>query len=266
MRRRQYLAVVGAGVMAGCAGVGGSDGGSDGTGEQSEKATASPTQTPTASPTPERTPEPTPTETEASQASVEAVASEVILADSVTAPPDGQIPWAHTEVKNAGAVPHGRVRTEIRFYDSDETLLEVREGYTDYIPPQTTWSDYIRYFTETPEKVDAIQTRVVRADPQVDGQPLSEISVVSSEISADPEASVELTAEIALNSASPDRVTVLGLFYDAQGTFRGTVRSVETNPGDTIAVSTGTISIRTPPNLDGQQIVDHEIVVLKGSI
>lgn len=202
----------------------------------------------------------------AEEATIEITNTDFILGNSVTAPPDGQIPWAITEVENTSSVPHGRVRTELRFYDSDDTLLESREGYTDYIPPNTVWRDYIRYYTETPDRLDHIETRIVDATPSVGGAEIEEISLVSSEVSADPEAGVELAAEIDLQGATPDRVTVFGLFYDDQGRFRGTVRGVDTNPAETVAVSPATITIRTPPNLEGKQVTSYEVLAFEGLV
>jgi len=100
----------------------------------------------------------------------------------------------------------------------------------------------------------------------VNGTEIEEASIISSEMTADPEAGVELTAEIDLGEATPDRVTVIGLFYDKQGRFRGTVRGVETNPSGIVAVSPGSISIRTPPDIDSEQVTSHEVVVFDGFV
>jgi hypothetical protein len=200
------------------------------------------------------------------EGSVEVADSDHILGDSVTAPRDEQIPWARIEVRNPTTVDHGRVQTEVRFYDSEDTLLETRDGYADYLPANTVWRDYIRYYTENPERLDRVETRIVESDSTVNGSEISEASVISSNMTAEAEGGVDLSAEIDLNDATPDRVTVVGLFFDAQGRFRGTVRDVEPNPADTVVVSAGSIGIRTPPNLVDQQVESHELVVLDSSI
>jgi len=208
----------------------------------------------------------TSTDTPTEEASVEVTGTNFVLADSVTAPPDGQIPWARTEVENVASVPYGAVQTELRFYDSDDVLLESREGYADYIPPNTVWRDYVRYYTETPDRLDHVEGRIVDGDNVVNGREMEDISIVSSEMTAEPESGVDLAAEIDLKGATPDRVTVIGLFYDSEGRFRGTVRDVDTNPIDTVASSAGSIGIRTPPDLEDEQIGSHELVVLDGFV
>lgn len=85
-------------------------------------------------------------------------------------------------------------------------------------------------------------------------------------MTADPEGSIDLTAEIDLQGANPDTVTIVGLFYDVQGRFRGAISSFKRNPAATVAMSVRTISIRTPLNLQGQQVDSHKIVVLDGFI
>jgi hypothetical protein len=199
------------------------------------------------------------------QASAKVVNTDFFLADSVTAPPDGQIPWAFIEIENPTEVAHGSVRTELRLYDSNNALLEARKGYTDYIPASTVWRDYFRYYTETPDRVDHVMARIVDNDPVVNGAEIEEATVVSSEMTVSAESGVDLAAEIDFNGVTPDRVTVIGLFYDAEGRLRGTVRHVATNPAETVAVSAESL-IRTPPNLNDQQATSHELVVLEGNI
>ncbi|WP_139246237.1 hypothetical protein [Natrinema hispanicum] len=203
---------------------------------------------------------------EPQKASIEIVETDFLLGDSVTAPPDGQIPWITAEVENTTSVAHGWVRTEIRLYDSDDTILESREGYVDYIPANTLWKDYIRYYTETPDRLNRIETRIVDSDPTVDGRVIEDATVISSDMTVDPEGGVDLAVEVDLNGIEPNAVTVIGLFYDDQGRFRGTVSDVDTNPSETVAVSAGTISIRTPPNLETQQVTSHDVVVLDGGV
>lgn len=142
MRRRTFLSSVVAesALLSGCL-----SGGDVGT---------NPTQTEQGTPTPQST-------------SVEVVSSEYILADSVVAPRESRIPWAITEVRNPAPVDHGQVRTELRFYDSSDNLLEVRDGYTVYLPTQTTWRNYTRYYTETPDQLKRVELSIVETDPNI---------------------------------------------------------------------------------------------------
>jgi hypothetical protein len=197
---------------------------------------------------------------------VEIVSSEYILADSVVAPPDSQIPWAITEVRNPTPIDHGQVRTELRFYDSSNGLLEVRSGYTAYLPAQTTWRNYTRYYTETPDQLERVELRIVNTKPNVNGTIIEQASVVNSDMIVEPEAGVEVVGEINLGSANPDRVTVVALVYDSQGRLRGTMWTQNTSPAQTIAFSKGTISIRTPPNLPEEAPSSFEFVVLNGFV
>jgi len=254
MERRYFLGIAGSVSLAGCSSEGDSTDSEATPTENQEGSSATPTPTRTATPA------------ENQEAAVEIAGSDFIMGDSVTAPPDGQIPWARTEVENTSPVDHGGTRTELRFYDTEDTLIEAREGYTPYLSANTVWRDYIRYYTDTPEELDRVETRVVENDPVVNGTEIAEATIISSEMTADPESGVDLAAEVDLGGANPDRVTVVGLFYDAQGRFRGALRDVDTNPTDTVAVSTGSITIRTPPNLEDQQVESHELVVLDGYI
>lgn len=192
--------------------------------------------------------------------------SDFVLGDSVTALPDEQIPWALTEIENTSDVDHGRLQTELRFYDSNDSILEVRDGYVGYIPANTVWRDYTRYYTEAPDRLEYVETRVVSGDPVVDATQIEAATVISSGATVDAESGVDLAAEVDLQGASPDAVTLIGLFYDAQDQFRGTVSTFERNTAETVAMSTGSISIRTPPNLQNQQVDSYEIVVLDGFI
>jgi hypothetical protein len=241
MRRRTFLRSVAAGsaLLSGC-----SSGGDEG---------SNPVQTERDTPA-------------AQSASVEIVSSEYILADSVVAPPDSQIPWAITEVQNSTPIDHGRIRTELRFYDSSDSLLEVRDGYTGYLPAQTTWRNYTRYYTETPDQLERVELHIVDTDPDINGNVIEQASVANSDMVVEPEAGVDVVGEIDLGNANPDRVTVFALVYDSQGRLRGTMGVQETNPAQTVAYSRSTISIRTPPNLPEEAPSSFEFVVLNGFV
>lgn len=223
--------------------------------------------TPTAESPPSETATATPTETATARpASPQIRSSEYFLADSVTAPPDGQIPWVRIEVENPGTVPQTLVYTDLRFYDTEDTLLETRQGFTPYLPTETTWRDYIRYYTETPGRLDRVEVSVGETRPRPAISPLQGVTVRSSSMRADPEAGVELAAEIELGNADPSSVTVIGLLYDDAGRFRGAIRMPDTKPRETVAVSRGTIAVRTPPNLEDESIAEHEFLVFEGLI
>lgn len=207
MIRREFVTGSGVIVALSVAGCGGQSG------EQADP-TETPTDTPTETPIDEESPTGGGTPQEAS---IEVVTNDYIMGDSVTAPRNGQVPWVLTEIENTSLVPHGQVRSELRFYDSENTLLEARDGYVNFIPPKTVWRDYTRFYTETPDRLDHVETRIVDNDPFVEGIEIEDVTIMSSELKAEPESGVDLTTDVDLNGATPDQVTILGLLFDGQG-------------------------------------------------
>lgn len=254
MKRRAFLTTAALAALAGCTTSSSTD--DDPTTAPQQPTTEDPPTTPT-----ETT---TATTTAPQQATVEVSRSDYVLGESVTAPRDEQIPWAVLEIENTSPVPHGTLRAETRFYDSDDTILEVRDRFIHYLPPETTWRAYTRYYTETPDRVDHVTTRITSQTPDINPTPIESASIESTTLDATPEGGVDFAAEVDLGGATPERVTVLGLFYDDDGRFRGTIRGVETSPGSTVAVSGATIGIRTPPDRDGEQITSQEVFVFDG--
>lgn len=255
--RRQVIGVVGTtGVvaLAGCSGEGDDPSGSN---EGSENGDGG-----GRNGTPSQTTTPPPTET----ATAEVSRSNYVLGDSVTAPRGEQIPWAITEITNTSSVPHGSLRAELRFYDADDTLLEARDIYCPYIPADTTWRDYTRYYTETPNRVDRVETRITETTSSVSAKLIEGVEVLSSTFEAEAESGVDISVEVDLGGTNPDRVTVITLFFDPQDRYRGAVRNIERSPGETVAVSGGTIGIRTPPNLEDEQVDSFQVTVFAGVV
>jgi hypothetical protein len=134
------------------------------------------------------------------------------------------------------------------------------------IPADTTWRNYIRYYTDSPGRVNHVETRISEAEQEIRSEYLDDLSVVSSSFTAEPESGVKFATEVDLQGATPDRVTILALFFDDSGVFRGTIRGIENHPSDTVAISGQRIGLRTPPNLDTEQITDFVVLVFEGVV
>lgn len=237
MHRREYLGLFGAGSLTFIAGCSSSD--SDGSSEDPGQET--------------------------SEASIEIARSEYILANSVTSQQDTEIPWGVVDVENTSQAPHGPAQLQIRFYDSDENLLESMDGANiSYIPAETTWRYYQRYYTETPDQLETVEARIVQNSPVVNA-PQIEGEILNSNLDVDPEAGVDLAAEVDIGDTSVDRISAIGLLYDDSGSLRGSISRVIRNPGDTVAISGGTLA-RTPPSLEDEQITNFELLLFDGLV
>ena len=197
------------------------------------------------------------------EANVSVTDSRFLLGDSVTAPRNEQIPWGVADIQNTSSVDHGLLRIEQRFYESDNTLLEARDGFIHYLPANATWRHYKRYYTKTPSRVNHVETQITETNPTVKASKVASASVLNSEMNVEPESGVDFAAEIDLGGANINRAVVFGLFYDDAGRLRGTVRELARNPSQTVAVSSSSSLIRTPPNLD-EQISSYEVLILDG--
>lgn len=240
MNRREYLGLLAGSclpVVAGC-----SSDEPQSTTESPVITATSTSENPQSNSTTEATPQ-TPQE-----ASIEISNSDYILANSVTTIEDNEIPWGVVDVENTTQHPHGMARMEIRFYDADDNLLEARKNaLIHYIPPETTWRYYQRYYTETPGQVDSVEARIVERRPVVSATGIKG-ELMNSNMDVEPEAGVDFVAEVDIGDTDVDRIVAIGLFYDDAGRIRGSIRELSRNPAQSVAVSSSTL-VRTPPRL-----------------
>jgi len=268
MDRRRFLlgfGAVGSGLLAGC-----SDGGdptdsptdiSGITPGESETPTLTESETASETPTPTETETATQTTTEPTTQEpenlVEISRSDYILANSVTSYQDNKIPWGVIDIENISEYPLYYVQIQVRFYDEAEELLEERRGNIDYVPAETTWRYYQRYYTETPEKVDSVETRIVGVQSIVTASTING-EILNSNLDVDAEGLTELDAEIEIGDTEIERLYIIALLYDGAGRVRGSIRETRQNPPETVAISGGTLA-RTPPELDDAQVNSFEI-------
>ena len=258
MKRRHYLTTLTTATLAGVAGCS-SPSDSDTTTTRTTQATQE-----TTTSTPEET-ETTAQTTTAQTAALETT-GKIIRAPSVTAPRDETIPWIQTEVTNNTSAAHGILELELRLYDSDNSILETRTAFTHYIPPEETWRDYTRYYTEYPDRVDHVELRIGRQDATVRPHVIESAEVSSSTLDYTAEGGVDFAVEVNLNTTPPDQVTVLALFYDSDGRYRGTIRGIETSPRRSVAMSGARIGLRTPPNREDEYVSGFTVVVFDGVV
>lgn len=260
MRRREYLGLLGASTLSFVAGC--NSGGSQTTTER-PVITATTADTVESNPTTKRTTTNPTTTTQ--QASIQISDVGYVMSNSVTTYQDNQIPWAWVDVDNTTQTPYGYAQLEIRFRDADDNLLESRNaGYTDYIPPKTTWRYYQRYYTETPEKVDSVEARIVQNQPEVRGTAIDG-ELLNSNMDVDPEGGVDFDAEVDVGDSEADRIEAIVLFYDGAGRLRGSIRDVNINPAQSVAISARVLA-RTPPKLEDEQITRFEILLFEGYV
>jgi hypothetical protein len=251
MHRRDYLGLLGASSLTLLAGCSSGDSGTP----ESDPLTANPT---TQAPPQTTTQQYLPGE-------IKIVNTDYILSSSIVS--NQEIPWSVVDIENPAQNPHGSAQLEIRFYDAEENLLEARSSaYIDFIPAETTWRHYMRYYTETPENVDSVTARIVEQQPRVTGSLIDvEMELLNSNLDVDPEAGVDFVAEVDIGDADIDRIVAIALLYDDAGRLRGSVRDVTTNPVQSVAVSAGNL-VRTPPDLEDEQITDFSLYLFDGYV
>ena len=255
MKRRSFLATVGMGIFAGCATIE-----TDPTESRTLTSTkpSENTSIERAAPTPtgSRTPTAALTTPESS------INRSVLEAPSVTS--QQPIPWVRADVQNPSSSSLSRVRLQHRFYDLNDELINARETYTAFIPPNTTWRDYIRFYMEQPDQLDHVESRIVDQSVVTSAE-TDEFSVDNSNLDVSNEATVSVVGEINAQT-DLDYMAIVALVYSPEG-FRGALSRSEQDvtAGDLVAFDAGTIGMRTPPN-KAELPSKHEFGVFKGLV
>lgn len=249
-------AVISIAGLAGCISSGGGDG-EDRGGDTTENEADTPTEEPE---------EDTETSTPQVEPSVEVVDSEVLTAPFF---PDGEgsdVPWIQIDVENPTGVLHREVRVESRLRDDDNSVLDVREGFTLVLPPETTWRYYLRQDeTMAVEDIEEVENTITGQETGMRGEVIENARVLDASMSFDGSA-VTVTGEVDIGDTNASRITVVALIYDDEGRFRGSVSDVETDPQatDTVAFDAGLVGFRAPSSMADPD--SYELLVINGSV
>lgn len=246
MRRRAYLAAVGALGLAGCS----SDEGED-TFQFADDSRDSGGNGPS-----ERNNDQAATQTPRPAGDAEIVRTELIRGQSIF----GEIPWALVDVANTTDVDHGQVRVQVRFYNDADELMATRASVVGVLPAGETWRYYQRFATENRDQLASIETSITDTEPRSNITPPDEPEVVESEMTADPDSGVTVTGVVEPNDYRGG-LELLAKVYDSEGRFRGTVPAYQPDirPDEPWRFDAAYIGIRTPQ--DRSQVTDHEIVL-----
>jgi len=254
MRRRSFLTAVVA-ALAGCA-------------TTETDRTQSRTSTSTDSPETTSSERATPTPTESKIPTTALTTPEFEINQSVLEAPSvtsqQPIPWVKADIQNLSSLPRSRVRLQHRFYDMNDELLGARETYNAFIPAETTWRDYMRFYMEQPDQLDHVESRIVDQSVVTSAE-TDEFSVDNSNLDVSNEATVSVVGEINV-SADFDYIAIIALVYSPEG-FRGALSrsKQDVTAGDLVAFDAGTIGMRTPPN-KAELPSRHEFRVFQGLV
>jgi hypothetical protein len=186
--------------------------------------------------------------------------TEIISDQPMMASEYEKVPWFRVDVQNPNTSPHGQIQIEKRFYDTDGSVLQVRDAYSSMIPADSVWRTYHALEEGPPDALGETEVRLARVEPRFSAEELTDVEVVSNDLTIEKH-SVEFTGEIRLNGEIPRRVVVVGLICDKEGVLRGTLKSVESNPSESVVFNRG-LFWRRPPN--ESPITDHKLLVLNG--
>jgi len=238
MKRRSFLATVGAGILAGCATTE-----TDPT-ESEMPMSAEPSDTTsieraTATPTESTTPTTVLTTPGLS------IDQSVLEAPSVTS--QQPIPWVRADVHNSSSSALSLVQLQHRFYDSNDELLDTRISNTQFIPANTTWRDYVRFYMEKPDELDHVESQITEQSV-VSAPEINEYSIDNSNLDTSDEGTTNVVGEIEV-SADFDRIVMIAPVYSSDH-FRGALYDTKTDvsAGDLLAFSSGSLFMRTPPD------------------
>lgn len=204
-----------------------------------------------------RTPTETPT---ASSVPAEIVDTEVFNDEPVMASDYDQVPWVKVDIRNSNPNPHGQIQAEQRFLGEDGSVLQVRDSYSSMMPPNSTWRYYFSFVEKAPSALDDVEVLMAEVEPEFTATQVDGAEVVDSNLTTD-EHSIEIIGEVELTRELPDRVVVIGLLYDEDGVFRGSLRDVESNPQESVVFSRGRFTRRPPSK---PSISEYEVIVLDG--
>lgn len=210
MKRRQFLAVSGIALFAGCS----ED--ESGAGELSE-ALAEQDEKNAADTTPEQTATSTRQPTTSRPPSAQIIDTKLITGASAF----GEVPFSVVEVENPGSTHHGTARVQARFYDGNGALIGTRTPSVDIIPPETTWRTYSRYASDDRDEIERVEADISEVYPQHQIQAPEGATVTESEMVADPSTGVTVTGEVEVSGSGIGSLDLYALLYDGEGRYLG---------------------------------------------
>lgn len=216
MRRRYFLATVGASLAAGCGST--SDETPLSTPEPENDNPSNPSQNsanstpkPEPDPTPESTPEPEP------DPDIDVVSSSILTDDR-------DRKWVRGEFRNVSNVDHGRYRANYGVRDSNGQVVDSQERFISMIPAGETWVDYTLVFGTNRDAAATVEVTPLTTDGDVVPPELGGINILSSTLSKDFRGLTEVTGELR-NDGSDRSILVLALIHTSDGVLRGSVQT-----------------------------------------
>ena len=176
--------------------------------------------------------------------------AEVVDSELLTEPNGNDVPWVQVDVENETDVAHGTVRVESRFLSADGSVLDTREQFASYLPPETTWRYYLRSDADVDE-VDTVENEIVTDYPQVRSEELEEVTVSNTSMATGADL-VNVTGTLEVDDPDVDRVVIVALIYDEHDQFLGTTNTVKPSfdPTQPVEFSSDSDGFRAPAEAD----------------
>ena len=142
----------------------------------------------------------------------------LITAESVI----GKVPWAYITVSNNTEYDHGLLQLNIRFYDEAQSLVHQQPHSVARFPANTMWTTFHPVTTYTRDSIASVEANIERAETGATFISPDSVSIEDSRLAADAGTGVRISGTLSAG-AYTGQVRLVGLVYDSQDRFRGTV-------------------------------------------
>jgi hypothetical protein len=134
----------------------------------------------------------------------------------------GEVPWAYVIVSNNTDYDHSELELRVEFHDDADSTLQQQSPLIEIFPAGTSWITYLPMTTPSRSEVASVVATVERAETGTNINSPDQLRVQESRLTTDPGAGVTVAGTLLAANYS-GRVRLIGLVYDSNDRFRGTV-------------------------------------------
>lgn len=134
----------------------------------------------------------------------------------------GEVPWAYITVSSGSKYDQGYLELSVQFYDETHSLLQQQSHSVAVFPAKTVWTTFQPVTTPDREKISSVEANIERAETDIDITSPDVASIRKSRLTADAGTGVSISGTVSTGTYT-DRIQLIGLVYDSQNRFRGTV-------------------------------------------
>lgn len=159
----------------------------------------------------------------------------------------GEVPWAYITVSNNTDFDQGHLKLSIQFSDNSDSLLQQQSHSISIFPTSTTWTVYDPVTSINRNDVASVDASVEQAETGLNISSPDSVQVEQTTLTSDSGTGVTVTGTVSTGSYN-DRIKLIGLIYDSEERFRGTVTttSERLDATDQWDFRASNPSIRTP--------------------